>query len=658
MALFDKKITDIQINNNGVISAPDKLTGTAAENKSVFDKLVRSTVAPQYNALIDELSSAEGASNIGTRMNKTLNAAVLSDDIMAIRLSSDKVIEITKNGTTYETTASSGHLIVDQNGDELPQRNRMQFSNSEVKDENGVTVVNGIKGDKGEQGIQGVQGPQGIQGPEGKVYVPSVSNDGLLSWDLRNSGGNTPASRNIRGPQGVQGPQGIQGPQGVQGAQGAQGAQGPQGPQGPAGAPGLDGRSFTVKGRYNSLLDLQQDYPIGEVGDAWAIGSISDNNVYVWDINDQAYKNVGPIVGPMGPQGPQGIQGPRGETGEQGIQGVQGEQGIQGERGPQGPEGPQGVQGNPTVVNGKSGEHITLTPEDLGAATQTDVDNMQEEIDGISAQLNTNSLSSGTLPQWNGSQLVNGVAVSSVVSPNLLINPGFSINQRGQNSYSSANQYTVDRWMLLSGSVSNAGSDNGITLSSASVCQFIEGMSFLSGATLTLSASINGATQKISGVLSTSSVSGNGLSFVWTSTGYIKVTITGSGVLRWAKLELGNTATPYCPPDPGAELLRCKRYYEQMGFGAWAIFQNNVAFVSFPFTVKKFQKPKISLKSGAVSFWNQVNYTASSPSVEGTSLNQYGVDYIAISGFSGVTNAIPAQCKTNNCIIIDAEITS
>ena len=31
MALTDKKITDLQINSNGVVSAPDKLTGTAAE---------------------------------------------------------------------------------------------------------------------------------------------------------------------------------------------------------------------------------------------------------------------------------------------------------------------------------------------------------------------------------------------------------------------------------------------------------------------------------------------------------------------------------------------------------------------------------------------------------------------------------------------------
>lgn len=201
-----------------------------------------------------------------------------------------------------------------------------------------------------------------------------------------------------------------------------------------------------------------------------------------------------------------------------------------------------------------------LAQDAVGKAQET-AEEAQSVIEQANATLNFSSLTSGTLPQWNGSQLVNGVAVSSVVSPNLLINPGFSINQRGQSSYSNTNQYTVDRWMLLSGSVSNAGSDNGIALSSASVCQFVEGMSFLSGATLTLSASINGATQKISGVLSTSAVSGNGLSFVWTSTGYIKVTITGNGNLSWAKLELGSTNTPYCPPDLTAELLKCQRYY-------------------------------------------------------------------------------------------------
>ena len=59
MALTDYKIdmTPVtgDIDTYGVVSAPDKLTGTAAQNKAVFDKLIREAVAVKLNDLIDEL---------------------------------------------------------------------------------------------------------------------------------------------------------------------------------------------------------------------------------------------------------------------------------------------------------------------------------------------------------------------------------------------------------------------------------------------------------------------------------------------------------------------------------------------------------------------------------------------------------------------------
>lgn len=55
MALTDYKITDGDISAHGVVSAPDKLTGTAAENKAVFDALIREAVKAKLNDLIDEL---------------------------------------------------------------------------------------------------------------------------------------------------------------------------------------------------------------------------------------------------------------------------------------------------------------------------------------------------------------------------------------------------------------------------------------------------------------------------------------------------------------------------------------------------------------------------------------------------------------------------
>ena len=54
-----EKITEAQLNANGVIAAPDVLNGTAAENKAIFDRLVRSIVAPAYNACVDAVSALE-----------------------------------------------------------------------------------------------------------------------------------------------------------------------------------------------------------------------------------------------------------------------------------------------------------------------------------------------------------------------------------------------------------------------------------------------------------------------------------------------------------------------------------------------------------------------------------------------------------------------
>lgn len=64
MALKDKKVSDSLL-QTGVVSAPDKLTGTAAENKMVFDRLIRNIVAQSVNPLIDELTGENGAASIG-----------------------------------------------------------------------------------------------------------------------------------------------------------------------------------------------------------------------------------------------------------------------------------------------------------------------------------------------------------------------------------------------------------------------------------------------------------------------------------------------------------------------------------------------------------------------------------------------------------------
>lgn len=50
--LSDYRITDEDVAQNGVIAAPDRLTGSAAQNKAVFDRLIRDAVKEKFNGLL------------------------------------------------------------------------------------------------------------------------------------------------------------------------------------------------------------------------------------------------------------------------------------------------------------------------------------------------------------------------------------------------------------------------------------------------------------------------------------------------------------------------------------------------------------------------------------------------------------------------------
>lgn len=65
MSIQEQKITEAAIAANGVQSRPDKLTGTAAQNKKVFDALVTAVVKERFNALLDELTGTTAAAQLG-----------------------------------------------------------------------------------------------------------------------------------------------------------------------------------------------------------------------------------------------------------------------------------------------------------------------------------------------------------------------------------------------------------------------------------------------------------------------------------------------------------------------------------------------------------------------------------------------------------------
>lgn len=83
MTLSDYKISGSEINTNGVVSAPDILTGTTQENKAIFDKLP-TLITNKFNALIDSLS-ASGAAEIGSQPFDEITAKNIQDALKQIR---------------------------------------------------------------------------------------------------------------------------------------------------------------------------------------------------------------------------------------------------------------------------------------------------------------------------------------------------------------------------------------------------------------------------------------------------------------------------------------------------------------------------------------------------------------------------------------------
>ena len=174
-------------------------------------------------------------------------------------------------------------------------------------------------------------------------------------------------------------------------------------------------------------------------------------------------------------------------------------------------------------------------------------------------------------------------------NPNLLINPDFRVNQRGQAEYTSG--YTVDRWYSpgkcsvapISGSVKLTST---VTASSTTHA-FWQDFEFpLPPGKYTLSLKAADVTGVWAARIRTVTAAGDYVDSYYTprlqaginsvtvdlsdseyisavSIGFNKGTEAGNSLkLAWAKLEGGSLATPFVPPDYAAELAKCQRFYQ------------------------------------------------------------------------------------------------
>lgn len=72
--------------------------------------------------------------------------------------------------------------------------------------------------------------------------------------------------------------------------------------RGPQGIQGETGNGLNIIDSYNTEEELRQAVPAGNSGDGYLVGDY----LYVWNVKDKKWKNVGQVRGPQGPKGPQG----------------------------------------------------------------------------------------------------------------------------------------------------------------------------------------------------------------------------------------------------------------------------------------------------------------------------------------------------------------
>lgn len=187
--------------------------------------------------------------------------------------------------------------------------------------------------------------------------------------------------------------------------------------------------------------------------------------------------------------------------------------------------------------------------------------------------------------------------IGQLINPNILINPDFKINQRAGTNYAAKagtpQIYTFDRWKTFQGAENvinvrrivdeTSGAHIESTGEGWAVGQYIENFEDYAGKTVTISAKIQDMAGGWRIFVSETDTLYHLLDFDNIINGIVKATFTlsasvtrlltcfhftdslndGGGWidLEWIKLEVGDMATSYMPPDPATELARCQRYF-------------------------------------------------------------------------------------------------
>ena len=131
------------------------------------------------------------------------------------KLTAGSNISIDENNVISATgrEGTGGHVVINATGSAMPQRGKIQFTNTTVTDDSAadITIVTGIKGDPGEKGDKGTGIASAVLNADYTLTLTFTDGTSFTT--------STPI-RGETGPQGPQGEQGIQGPIGPDGKTG------------------------------------------------------------------------------------------------------------------------------------------------------------------------------------------------------------------------------------------------------------------------------------------------------------------------------------------------------------------------------------------------------------------------------------------------------
>lgn len=188
---------------------------------------------------------------------------------------------------------------------------------------------------------------------------------------------------------------------------------------------------------------------------------------------------------------------------------------------------------------------------------------------------------------------------TQITNPNLLDNPWFTVNQRGQNSYTSGtSRYTVDRWQASSTESVAVNSNSSVTLSNASASnnglfqQYLEGSlrDNLLGRTVTVSAIVDDVLYNDTFTMPATVQSSYQVGYITIGDITLRLRFSASQILcfyfehnanssnshtiKAVKLEVGSISTLALDtaPNYATELLKCQRYFVRYLSGQGTIF--------------------------------------------------------------------------------------